>query len=197
VHDVYFPGGGACSITKVMQDGATAEIATVGSEGMVGGGVFFGDDQSPGDTFAQIAAHTAYRMPVAAFLTQMELRGEFYDRILRYNQALMIEVMQTTACNGLHAVEQRCCRWLLMTSDRVGNDQLALTHEFLSFMLGVRRPTVTIVLGVLESAGLITARRGTINIVDRVRLTEAACECYSTVKAVYRRLLPEISSRPD
>src|SRR4051812_21598028 len=153
IHHVYFPGaGGVCSLTKSMEDGATAEIATIGNEGMLGGGGFFGDDRSQGDAFAQIPGSTAYRMTTAGVLEERARRANFYNRVIRYYQGLMIQVMQTTACNGLHSAEERCCRWLLMTADRFGRDDLSLTHEFLSFMLGVRRPTITIVLGTLESA---------------------------------------------
>src|SRR5881398_2844637 len=96
-----------------------------------------------------------YKMAVAAFLGEMERRGAFYNRVIRYHQALAIQIQQTTACNALHPAEQRCCRWLLMTRDRVATDELKLTHEFLAIMLGVRRPTVTLIVGSLEKAGLI------------------------------------------
>lgn len=192
IEHVFFPGGGACSLTKVMQNGQITEIATIGSEGIIGAGVFFGDSQSFGDTIVQVADGDGFRMTIEAFLAEMDRRGPFYNRVLRYSQALTIQVMQTTVCNGLHSAEQRCCRWLLMTRDRAGSDELALTHEFLAVMLGVRRPTVTLIVHALQQAGLIDTRRGMIQIVDRQRLEAASCECYATVKANFARLLPEI-----
>jgi len=132
-------------------------------------------------------------MPVAAFLGEMERRGAFYNRVIRYHQALAIQIQQTTACNALHPAEQRCCRWLLMTRDRVATDELKLTHEFLAIMLGVRRPTVALIAGSLEKAGLIAnGHRGAIVITDRKKLEAASCECYATVKANFARLLPDM-----
>jgi CRP-like cAMP-binding protein len=194
IHDVYFPASGAWSLTKTMEDGATAEVGTIGNEGMVGSSVFFGDRQSHTETIVQLAGDVdPYKMPVAAFMAEMELRGAFFNRVIRYHQAQAIQIQQTTACNALHPAEQRCCRWLLMTRDRVGSDEMKLTHEFLAIMLGVRRPTVTLVVGALERAGLIVnGHRGAIKIVDRKGLEAASCECYATVKANFARLLPEI-----
>jgi CRP-like cAMP-binding protein len=194
IEHVFFPGGGACSLTKVMRDGQVAEIATIGNEGVIGASVFFGDDQSFSETIVQVADGDGFRMPLEAFVAEMARRGPFYNRIIRYSQALMSQVMQTTVCNGLHSVEQRCCRWLLMTSDRVGSTDLRLTHEFLSIMLGVRRPTVTLVMGALQKAGLVENRRGTIHVNDRALLERASCECYATVKANFARLLPEMEA---
>lgn len=193
IQHVFFPGGGACSLTKVMQNGQIAEIATIGNEGVIGASVFFGDDQSFSQTIVQVAEGDGFRMPVDAFVTEMARRGAFYNRIIRYSQALMSQVMQTTVCNGLHSVEQRCCRWLLMTYDRVGSNDMRLTHEFLSIMLGVRRPTVTLVMGDLQKAGLVENRRGMIHVTDRDGLERTSCECYATVKANFARLLPEMT----
>jgi CRP-like cAMP-binding protein len=192
ITDIYFPGGGACSLTKTMTDGATAEIATVGNEGALGTSVFFGDDRSFSDLIVQVADGAGLKMPVRAFLAEMERKGAFYNRIIRYSQALTSQIMQTTVCNGLHTAEQRCCRWLLMTRDRVGHDDLKLTHEFLAIMLGVRRPTVTLVLHELQRAGLIDAGRATIRITNQPGLERASCECYGVVKSTFHRLLPEI-----
>jgi CRP-like cAMP-binding protein len=192
IQHVFFPGGGACSLTRVMRNGQIAEIATIGREGVIGSSVFFGDDLSFSETIVQVADGDGFRMPVEAFVTEMSRRGAFYDRITRYSQALMSQVMQTTVCNGLHSVEQRCCRWLLMTYDRVSSNDLRLTHEFLSIMLGVRRPTVTLVMGDLQKTGLVENRRGTIHVIDRAGLELASCECYATVKANFERLLPEM-----
>ena len=177
-----------------MEDGGTAEVGTIGREGMVGCAVFFGDRQSHTQVIVQIAGDAdPYKMPVAAFMAEMEQRGAFFNRVIRYHQAQAIQIQQTSACNALHPAEQRCCRWLLMTRDRVGNDEMKLTHEFLAIMLGVRRPTVTLVVGALEKAGLIVnGDRGAIKIADRKGLEAASCECYATVKTNFARLLPEI-----
>jgi len=189
---VYFPGGGACSVTKVMEDGKVAEIATVGSEGMLGASVFFGDDLSTGETLVQVPDGEGHRMATEAFIAEMSRREAFYNRIIRYSQAFTAQIMQTTVCNGLHSVEQRCCRWLLMTHDRVQTDEFQLTHEFLSVMLGVRRPTVTLIAAKLQVRGLIQYRRGFMKITDRPGLEQASCECYQAVKANFARLLPEL-----
>ena len=192
IREVYFPGGGACSLTKVMQDGGVAEIATVGDEGMIGAGVFFGDEVSSGETLVQVPDGQAHTMSVDAFIQEMARRGAFYNRIIRYSQAFTNQIMQTTVCNGLHSAEQRCCRWLLMTHDRVRKDEFELTHEFLAVMLGVRRPTVTLIAAKLQLEGLIHYRRGFMKIVDRPGLENAACECYEAVKGNFARLLPEL-----
>jgi CRP-like cAMP-binding protein len=192
IKHIFFPGGGACSLTKVMQDGRVAEIATVGNEGALGTSVFFGDNRSFSETIVQVGEGEGFRMPVEAFVSEMARRGAFYNRIIRYSQALMSQVMQTTVCNGLHSVEQRACRWLLMTLDRVGNDNLRLTHEFMSVMLGVRRPTVTLIIGDLQKAGLIETQRGVIRVANRPGLEQTSCECYETVKATFARLLPDM-----
>ena len=112
-----------------MRDGSVAEIATVGSEGMLGAGVFFGDDLSTGEALVQVSDGEAHTMPADAFIQEMERRGDFYNRITRYSQAFTTQIMQTTVCNGLHSAEERCCRWLLMTHDRVRQHEFGLTHE--------------------------------------------------------------------
>lgn len=192
IEHIFFPGSGACSLTKVMNDGRVAEIATVGNEGVIGASVFFGDDRSFSETIVQVAEGDGLRMPVEAFVLEMLRRGAFYNRIVRYSQALMSQVMQTTVCNGLHTVEQRCCRWLLMMYDRVHTENLRLTQEFVAVMLGVRRPTVTLIMKDLQAAGLVETRRGSIHILDTAGVKATSCECYATVKETFRRLLPEI-----
>jgi CRP-like cAMP-binding protein len=122
----------------------------------------------------------------------MNRRGAFYNRIIRYSQAFSTQIMQTTVCNGLHSVEQRCCRWLLMTHDRVRKNEFDLTHEFLAVMLGVRRPTVTLIAAALQMKGFIHYRRGSMTITDRAGLEKTSCECYEVVKGNFARLLPEM-----
>ena len=195
IEHVYFPGGGAFSLVKTLQDGQVAEVATVGAEGAVGAGVFFGQRVADCDVLVQLTGPGAQAMSAEVFTAEMDKRGAFYNRVVRYNQALMSQIMQSTVCNGLHSAEQRCCRWLLMTRDRAGVDEFPMTHEFLATMLGVRRPTVTLVANALQQAGLIQYRRGAVKIVDRAKLEAASCECYATVRDQMRRLLPEVQSQ--
>ena len=187
---VYFPGGGVCSITNVMSDGRMVETATVGNEGMVGLTAFFGGDVAVGDAFVQVPGGSAQSMALDAFRRELDRKGPFHEVIGRYGQALQALIMQSAACFSMHSVEERCCRWLLMTHDRVGQDDFQLTHEFLGYMLGVRRPTVSLVLGTLNKAGVIRNGMKKITIVDRERLEDMSCECYQVVKSTFDRLLP-------
>lgn len=187
--EVYFPGRSVCSITNTMEDGGMVEVATVGREGLVGIAAVFGAPVATGETFVQVAGEPAAVMSIGAFRREMERRGAFYDRVTRYSQAFVHMLMQSVACNGLHSAEERCCRWLLMTHDRVGQDDFALTHELLAIMLGVRRPTVTLVMADLARAGIVSHVRGHMRIVDRRGLEEASCECYRNVRTVFDRLL--------
>jgi len=192
IDDVYFPCSGVLSLTRTMEDGRTAEAYAIGNEGMIGESVFFGDPLSHTEALVQVAGDLAYKMPVAVFLREMERHGAFYQRVMRYHHVLNLQIQQNTVCNALHHVEHRCCRWLLTTGDRVGSDQFKLTHEFLAVMLGVRRATVTVILGTLENAGLIAAGQpGVITIANREKLMDASCECYTVVKTNFERLLPE------
>jgi CRP-like cAMP-binding protein len=173
----------------MMEDGGIVEVATVGREGLVGINAVFGNSVASGDAFVQVAGEPAAVMGIDAFRREMDRRGPFYEVVTRYSQAFVSLLMQSVACNGLHSAEQRCCRWLLMTHDRIGQDEFALTHEFLAIMLGVRRPTVTLVIAELARAGMVSHVRGHIRIVDRRALEGAACECYRNVKASFDRLL--------
>jgi len=194
--NVYFPVGGCCSTTYVMQDGKMVEVATIGNEGVVGITLFLGGTVAPSETFVQIAADADILvMPAAVFMTELNRRGAFYDLISRFAQALQILYMQSVACNSFHTVEERCARWLLMTHDRVEGDEFQLTHEFLSYMLGVRRPTVSLVLGTLDRAGVIHIGMKKITIVNRKGLEAASCECYEVVRKAFDQLLPDPSTR--
>ena len=192
IRDVYFPGGGLCSMIKIMDDGAMVEIANAGSDGMIGAWAYLGDDRSTAEVVVQIDSPDALKMPIEAFRAEMERRGALYNRVSRYAQALASHVIQMTACNGIHSLEQRCCRWLLTARDRAGRDDLKLTHEFLAIALGVRRASVTLAIGGLQKAGLIEGGRGMIRITDGPGLERVSCECYSTVKDAFHRFLPEI-----
>ena len=194
IQEVYFPGGGFCSIVTVLDDGRMVEVATVGREGMVGMSAILNGNPSPSATMVQGETDTCYTMPVAAFRQEMIRREGFYDLISRYAQAHVGFVMQSTACNAVHSVEQRLARWLLMAHDRMGQNEFPLTQEFVAMMLGRSRPTVTIVAGTLQKAGLITYHRGRITIVDREKLESASCECYRATTDLLRNVTR--SARP-
>jgi CRP-like cAMP-binding protein len=189
ISTVYFPNGGVYSVTAAMRDGTLVEVATVGREGMLGVSVFLGDPQGAGETLMQVPNGPVIAMTVDAFLAETgRAGGVLRDIAARYAQAFLLQSMQSTACNALHQVQQRCCRWLLQTHDRVGSDEFLLKHEFLAIMLGVQRPTVTIVIGTLQEAGLIRSKYGRIHVLDRQRLEEASCECYSVIREHFTRL---------
>jgi CRP-like cAMP-binding protein len=173
-----------------MEDGRMVEVATVGKEGMIGLTAFFGNERPFGGAMVQVPEVDAQIMSVAVFRRETERRGAFRELMARYCQAFLAMVMQSSACNSLHPVEQRCARWLLMTHDRVGRNEFALTQEFLAVMLGVRRPTVTLVAGALQKAGLIEYGHRRIVILNRRALEAASCECYRVVTAHFDRLLP-------
>ena len=191
IEDVLFPNGGIASMTSVMQDGAMVEIATIGSEGFVGINAFLGGDMVGAETMLQVPdvpTTTAEAMSVKAFNAEINRRGPFFESVQRYSQALLTLMMHSTACIAFHPIQQRCCRWLLMVHDRVGRDDFHLSHEFLAMMLGSTRPTVTVVAGTLQKAGLITYKHGRITMLDRKSLESASCECYGTVKGHFDRL---------
>lgn len=188
IADVYFPNGGVYSITNRMRDGALVEVATVGSEGMLGVGVFLGDRSGSGRTFQQVADGRIVALPVACFVRETERGGTFRELMARYAQATLLQTMQCAACNALHDVTARCSRWLLQTHDRVDTDDFPLKHEFLAVMLGVRRPTVTVVLRTLQKAGLISSRYGRIRVLRRRQLEAASCECYAAIRDHFVRL---------
>ena len=188
VTDVYFPNGGVFSITNQMRDGALVEVATVGIEGMLGIGVFLGDRLGAGRIFQQVPDGPFPSMTVRRFVTETETPGPFQDVVALYAQASLLQIMQGAACNALHDVKQRCCRWLLQTQDRVGSSEFHLKQEFLAIMLGVNRPTVTLVMGTLQAEGLIATKYGRIRVLKRKRLEQAACECYQVIRGHFRRL---------
>jgi len=188
VTDVYFPNGGVFSVTNEMHDGALVEVATVGIEGMLGIGVFLGDRAGAGRTFQQVPNGPFPSMTVGRFVKESATAGPFHDVLALYAQANLLQIMQGTACNALHKVTQRCCRWLLQTQDRVGSSEFLLKQEFLAIMLGVQRPTVTLVIGTLQDAGLLTSRYGRIRILKRKGLEHASCECYKVIQAHFQRL---------
>jgi CRP-like cAMP-binding protein len=188
ITDVYFPNGGVYSVTNEMTNGARVEVATIGREGMLGIGVFLGDRAGIGRTFRQVGNGPLPSMPAARFVKETAIAGPFRDVVSVYAQANLLQIMQCTACNALHNVTQRSCRWLLQTHDRVDDDTFSLKQEFLAVMLGVYRPTVTVVLRTLQRKGLISIHYGAIKILQRRRLEAAACECYGVIRAHFERL---------
>ena len=188
VTDVYFPNGGVFSVTNEMRDGQLVEVATVGYEGMLGIGVFLGDRSGAGRTFQQVPNGPFPSLAVGRFVKESARPGPFREIVALYAQANLLQIMQGTACNALHDVKQRCCRWLLQTHDRVGADDFLLKHEFLAIMLGVHRPTVTLVMGTLQHAGLLSSKYGRIRVLNRARLEKDSCECYEVIRAHFQRL---------
>jgi CRP-like cAMP-binding protein len=186
---VYFLNGGVASITTVLSDGTTIEAATVGSEGMLGVEAFLSADAvAPGDTLIQVPDTSAEKMSVADFRREISEQGAFSDLVGRYTQVVIAQMMQSAACNARHHVHQRCARWLLMTHDRMQEQDFHLSHEFLSVMLGVQRPTVSVIAGTLQEAGLIRYRHGRVTVRNRKGLEAASCECYAIVRAHFDRL---------
>lgn len=183
---VYFPGGGFCSIVTVLQDGGMVEVATIGREGMVGVHAVLDGKPLASAAMVQGETDTCYRMTANAFRREMDRRGAFYDLLTHYAQALVGFIMQSTACNAVHSVEQRLARWLLMAQDRMGTDEFPLTQEFAAMMLGATRPTVSVVAGTLQRAGLITYHRGHVTVLNREQLESASCECYRATTDLLR-----------
>lgn len=186
---VYLPAGALISLVAVMKDASSGgiEVAIVGKEGVCGIEPFLGNDAIPLRAFAQVRG-PALRMPRDAFMEACR-RDPLRDLLTRYTRAFFNQVARVAACNGLHEVEERCARWLLMTQDATGSDELGLTQEFLSQMLGVRRASVTVAAGLLQREGFVDYRHGTIKILDRAALEKAACNCYHAIRATYDELL--------
>ncbi|MBV9111026.1 MAG: Crp/Fnr family transcriptional regulator [Gemmatimonadetes bacterium] len=189
IQHVYFPETMVVSLVSRLRDGSVVEVGTAGFEGMAGLPLFLGDESSSVRAFAQVPG-TAMRMNADTFVQLAGPASALHRILLRYTQAFLTQVSQTAACNGAHLVPQRCARWLLMTHDRVNEPILPLTHEFLAFMLSVRRAGVTIAMSGLQETGLIRYGRGWVEVIDRAGLEAAACECYALVRAHTERLLP-------
>jgi CRP-like cAMP-binding protein len=188
VEHVHFPTEGVLSDVTLMEDGRIIEVATVGNEGMVGLTAFLGGDESPNRIIVQVPGE-ALRMKVDDLRAETHGDTPLRRLLVRYHTAFLKQISQAVACNGLHPVPQRCCRWILMTHDRVQSDEFPLTHEFLSHMLGVRRASVTEVLKPFQEAGLVRNHRGRITVLDRKGLEAAACECYRSLQEEFARLL--------
>jgi len=186
---VYFPTTSIVSLLYVLADGATAEIAVAGPEGLVGIALFMGGETTPSRAVVQSAGE-GYRLRASVLKKEFERGGVLQHLLLRYTQALITQMAQTAVCNRHHSVDQQLCRWLLLSLDRLRDDRLVMTQELIANMLGVRREGVTEAAGKLQADGLIEYHRGQIMVLDRQRLEKRVCECYSVVKQEYDRLLP-------
>jgi len=176
----YFVNSGLFSILTVLADGKSVEVGLAGKEGFVGLPLVVGLKTSAARVLVQVAA-TAFRIKAEKMKEILRQCPQLEKSLNRYSQALAIQSTQVAACNRLHEVEERLARWLLMCQDRIGGDHVALTQDFLAHMLGTRRASVTVAAGILHKAGLITYNRGSVNIVNRKNLEDAACECYGTI----------------
>ncbi len=186
---VYFPTTAIVSLLYVMENGASAEIAIVGNEGILGISLFMGGETTPSRAVVQSAGY-GYRLRAQFLKDEFSRAGPFLHLLLRYTQALITQMAQTAVCNRHHSVDQQLCRWLLLSLDRLSSTELSMTQELIANMLGVRREGVTEAAGKLQQAGLIHYRRGKITVLDRARLEERCCECYKVVKHEFDRLLP-------
>ena len=191
LHHVYFPTTSIVSLLYVMEDGASAEIAVVGNEGILGISLFMGGETTPSRAVVQSAGY-GYRLRSQLLKQAFDRGGPVMHLLLRYTQALITQMAQTAVCNRHHSVEQQLCRWLLLSLDRLSSNELAMTQELIANMLGVRREGVTAAAGHLQRAGLIRYSRGHITVLDRPRLEQEVCECYAVVKKEVDRLLSDI-----
>ena len=188
ITQIYFPTRGVLSMVNEPDNGDIVEFATIGNEGMVGVPVLLGSNSMPSRVMVQVAG-SGFQIESKRFSEILKQTPAFNARLMRYVMALLNQVAQATSCNRLHEVQERCARWLLHTHDRVNGDGFMLTQEFLSQMLGVHRPTVTIAARMLQQAGLIRYTRGQIEVIDREGLEAAACSCYRTITDHYASLL--------
>ena len=185
---IYFPTDSIVSLLYVMKDGASAEIAVVGNEGAIGVALFMGGETTPSRAIVQ-SAGSAYRLDRKRLKLEFNRHGQMLHLLLRYTQSLITQMAQTAVCNRHHSVNQQLCRWLLLSLDRLRSNELKMTQELIANMLGVRREGVTAAAGELQKAGVIRYRRGKITVLDRAKLEQLSCECYSVVKKETDRLL--------
>jgi CRP-like cAMP-binding protein len=189
---VYFPTTCIVSLLYVLENGASAEIAVVGNEGVVGISIFMGGGTTPSRAVVQ-SAGSAYRLPAQWMQKEFTRGGEMQHLMLRYTQALITQMTQTAVCNRHHSVDQQLCRWLLLSIDRLPSPELTMTQELIANMLGVRREGVTEAAGKLQKAGVISYRRGHIKVLNRPKLEGMSCECYEVVRRETARLLPYVA----
>lgn len=184
----YFIETGVASLVTTMKDGRAAEVGTIGNEGFVGLPLLMGDRQAPTNVYIQVAG-SGFRLRARQFADVLSQSPSIRTALLRYSHAFFNQVAQSAACAHFHNLEQRCCRWLLMTRDRVQCDTFTLTQEFLAMMLGVRRASVTLAAGSLKRHGLILYSRGKVTVLDRSSLEQCSCECYAVTAGEFDRLL--------
>ena len=189
---VYFPTDCIVSLLYVLENGASAEIAVVGNEGVVGISIFMGGETTPSRAVVQ-SAGCAYRMAAQVMRDEFTRGGAMQHLMLRYTQALITQMTQTAVCNRHHSVDQQLCRWLLLSIDRLALPEIEMTQELIANMLGVRREGVTEAAGKLQKAGVISYRRGHIKVLDRPKLEDMSCECYEVVRRESARLLPLVA----
>ena len=189
---VYFPTNAIVSLLYVMENGASSEIAVVGNEGLVGISLFMGGESTPSRAVVQSAGH-GFRLKAQLMKEEFDRAGPVLHLLLRYTQALITQMTQTAVCNRHHSVDQQLCRWLLLSIDRLSAPEIVMTQELIANMLGVRREGVTEAAGKLQSAGVISYRRGHIKVLDRPRLEGMSCECYDVVRRETARLLPLVA----
>lgn len=195
LHDAYFPIDSIVSLLYVMENGASAEIAVVGNEGLIGVSLFMGGETTPSRAVVQSAGY-AYRLDGDCLKQEFNRAGAMQHLLLRYTQALITQMAQTAVCNRHHTLDQQLCRWLLLSLDRLPSNELVMTQELIANMLGVRREGVTDAAGKLQEAGLIRYTRGRITVVDRAGTEARTCECYAVVKRECDRLLPDERATP-
>ena len=190
---VYFPTSAIVSLLSVMANGASAEIAVVGDDGIVGVSLFMGGESTPSRAVVQSAGR-AFRLKAQQLMDEFNRNGPVLHLLLRYTQALITQMAQTAVCNRHHSVDQQLCRWLLLSLDRLEGCELLMTQELIANMLGVRREGVTEAATKLQLAGLIRYSRGHITVLDRDGLEQRTCECYAVVRREYERLLPQLTA---
>jgi CRP-like cAMP-binding protein len=195
IEHAYFPHDCLVSLLAVLEDGGSAEVASFGREGVLG----YVSSQVSREAFGRYVVRlsgTASRISLETLRETADRNRKLDDLLLRYTEALVTQTFQVVACNAVHTVEARCCRWILTTQDRVDQTTLPITHEFLAEMLGVQRSTVTLITRALQSTGLIKQQRGGITILDRKGLEDTSCECYGTIRRTFERLLPDTHAPP-
>ena len=189
VQTVFFPNGGVYSLMTELPDGTMIEAATVGDEGMFSLEAFFHDKPvAPANVVMQVPDGTVTQLGIRAFRRELAARGAMYEIVGCYAQVAVAQIMQAAACNALHPIQQRCARWLLVAQDRVHRDEFRLSHESLAMMLGVQRPTVSVVAGALQQAGLIAYTHGRLTVLNREGLEAASCSCYQVIREQFDRL---------
>ena len=191
LHYVYFPTSAIISLHYILENGASSEIAGVGNEGILGISLFMGGETTPSWATVQTAGY-GYRLKAALMQQEFNRPGPVQRLLLRYTQALIMQISQTAVCNRHHTIEQQLCRWLLLTLDRLNSEELTMTQELIASMLGVRREGITEAAGKLQNAGIIRYRRGHIMVLDRSGLETHVCECYNVVKKEFNRLFCDV-----